>query len=468
MYSDGIILYNSLTNKKESFIPIEDGKVKMYLCGPTVYNYIHIGNARPAVIFDSVRRFLEYKGYEVNYVSNFTDVDDKIINVANELGVECKEISEKFIDAYLTDLGDLGCKKATANPKVTDHIDDIINFISVLINKGFAYVSNGDVYFRSRSFDNYGKLSNQKIDNLLVGARIEKNDLKEDDVDFVLWKNAKPDEISWVSPWGNGRPGWHIECSVMAREHLGETIDIHAGGVDLKFPHHENEIAQSEAHNDKTFARYWLHNGHVMVDDKKMAKSSDNFLLVKDIKSIYDTRVLRLFLLSVHYRSPINYSVNLLDEINVGFKRILNSINNLNFGLNYSVYYLNDDSYWLNEISSLLVDFDLSMSDDFNTAKAVSLLFDLSNMINIYLTKESVSVVVLDDFFKALNVFSDILGLDLSIENVLPVEYSNLLTEREEARKARNYNRSDEIRDYLLSVGVVLEDTRYGVRWYYK
>lgn len=463
-----IYLYNTLVNKKELFIPLEENKVKMYVCGPTVYNYIHIGNARPAVVFDSVRRFLEYRGYDVNYVSNFTDIDDKIINVANELGVDYKEVSEKFIEAYLTDLSDLGCKKASFNPKVSDNINNIIDFISVLINKGFAYKSNDGVYFRSSDFSSYGKLSNQNLNELLEGVRIDSNVNKESNSDFVLWKFAKANEPSWFSPWGAGRPGWHIECSVMAREHLGDTIDIHAGGIDLMFPHHENEIAQSEAHNDKTFANYWLHNGHIMVDDVKMSKSLNNFLLVNDIKKEFDVRVLRLFLLSVHYRSPMNYSVSNLVEIETSFKRLLNNLNSLNLVYDFSSESLDSDEKYLNELDNFVSSLDNNMSNDFNTASSIATLFELSRFLNIYINDNNFSKVVFDKFKDVLSIFSFVLGLDLNQNNLIADEYLLLILEREEARKSKNYARSDEIRDSLLSKDVILEDTRYGVRWSYK
>ena len=309
-----IQIYNTLTRKKEPFIPIEEGKVKMYVCGPTVYNYIHIGNARPVIVFDTVRRYLEYRGYDVTYVSNFTDVDDKIIKAANELGEEVGELTDRFINAYFEDVGALGCGKADVHPRVTDHIEDIVEFVKVLIDKGFAYESQGDVYYRTQNFEGYGKLSHQSTDELKVGARIEEGDKKENPLDFVLWKAAKEGEISWESPWGHGRPGWHIECSVMAREHLGDTIDIHAGGQDLTFPHHENEIAQSEAMTGKKFANYWMHNGYINIDNEKMSKSLGNFVLVNEIRKQIDPKVLRFFMLSVHYRHPVNFSQELVES----------------------------------------------------------------------------------------------------------------------------------------------------------
>ena len=313
-----IQIFNSLSRQKETFVPLEEGKVKMYVCGPTVYNYIHIGNSRPVIVYDTVRRYFQYKGYDVKFVSNFTDVDDKIIKAANELGEEVHELTERFIAAYYEDVTALGCKKADVHQRVTEHMADIIQFIQVLIEKGYAYESAGDVYYRTRKFNGYGKLSHQSVDDLKIGARIEAGEKKDDALDFALWKAAKPGEIFWESPWGNGRPGWHIECSVMAREHLGDTIDIHAGGQDLTFPHHENEIAQSEAHNDKTFARYWMHNGYINIDNEKMSKSLGNFILVNDIRKQIDPQVLRFFMLSVHYRHPINFAKDLVEAAAAG------------------------------------------------------------------------------------------------------------------------------------------------------
>ncbi len=313
---------------------MEEGKVKMYVCGPTVYNYIHIGNARPVIVFDTVRRYLEYRGYDVNFVSNFTDVDDKIIKTANELGEEVGELTDRFINAYFEDVGALGCSKADAHPRVTEHIDDIVAFIQVLVDKGFAYEAQGDVYYRTRKFEGYGKLSHQSIDELKVGARIEESGIKENALDFALWKAAKEGEIAWDSPWGSGRPGWHIECSVMAREHLGDTIDIHAGGQDLTFPHHENEIAQSEAMTGKQFARYWMHNGYINIDNEKMSKSLGNFILVHDIRKQIDPRVLRFFMLSVQYRHPVNFSQELVESAANGLDRIQTAYNNLKHRLN--------------------------------------------------------------------------------------------------------------------------------------
>lgn len=342
-----IQIFNSLTRQKEPFVPLEEGKVKMYVCGPTVYNYIHIGNSRPVIVYDTVRRYFQYKGYDVKFVSNFTDVDDKIIKAANELGEEVHELTERFINAYFEDVTALGCKKADVHPRVTEHMDDIIEFIQVLMDKGYAYESAGDVYYRTRKFNGYGKLSHQSVDDLKIGARIEAGEKKDDALDFALWKAAKPGEIFWESPWGKGRPGWHIECSVMAREHLGDTIDIHAGGQDLTFPHHENEIAQSEAHNDKTFARYWMHNGYINIDNEKMSKSLGNFILVNDIRKQIDPQILRFFMLSVHYRHPINFSKDLVDAAATGLERILTAYNNIKHRLTATASLGDHSKQWL-------------------------------------------------------------------------------------------------------------------------
>ena len=348
-----IQIYNTLTRKKEAFVPIEEGKVKMYVCGPTVYNYIHIGNARPVIVFDTVRKYLEYRGYDVKFVSNFTDVDDKIIKAANELGEDVSELTERFINAYFEDVTALGCNEADVHPRVTDHMEDIIEFIQVLVEKGYAYESQGDVYYRTTKFDGYGKLSHQSIDELIVGARIEAGEKKEDSLDFALWKAAKENEISWESPWGAGRPGWHIECSVMAREHLGDTIDIHAGGQDLTFPHHENEIAQSEAMTGKQFASYWMHNGYINIDNEKMSKSLGNFVLVNDIRKQIDPKVLRFFMLSVHYRHPINFSQELVENAENGLDRILTAYNNLKHRLESSANLEDQKDIWIHKIADI-------------------------------------------------------------------------------------------------------------------
>src|SRR3954471_2059775 len=406
-----IQIYNTLTRKKEEFIPLEDGKVKMYVCGPTVYNYIHIGNARPAIVFDTVRRYLEFRGYDVRYISNFTDVDDKLIRVANEVGEDVPTIADRFIEAYFEDVSALGCQKAHVHPRVTENMDIIIDFITTLIEKGYAYESEGDVYFHTRRFEGYGKLSHQSIDELRIGARIAVGEKKEDSLDFALWKQAKDGEIYWESPWGKGRPGWHIECSAMAKKYLGETIDIHAGGQDLAFPHHENEIAQTEALTGKTFARYWMHNGYINIDNEKMSKSLGNFVLVHDIIKIHNPQVLRFFMLSVHYRNPINYSEELLESTKAAFERLTTSYQNLNHRKEASTDLTDNNQEWLDKIAALKEDFIEAMDDDFNTAKAISVLFDLSKLANYYLLEKNTAVAVIDAFTKQFEELFHVLGL---------------------------------------------------------
>lgn len=461
-----IKIFNSLSREKETFVPLEEGKVKMYVCGPTVYNYIHIGNSRPVIVYDTVRRYLQYAGYDVTFVSNFTDVDDKIIKAANELGEDVFELTERFIAAYFDDITALGCKKADAHPRVTDHMDDIIAFIGVLIEKGYAYESQGDVYYRTRKFDGYGKLSHQSIDDLQVGARIEIGEKKEDPLDFALWKAAKPGEIKWDSPWGEGRPGWHIECSVMAREHLGDTIDIHAGGQDLTFPHHENEIAQSEAHNDKTFARYWMHNGYINIDNEKMSKSLGNFVLVNDIRKQIDPQVLRFFMLSVHYRNPINFAQDLVEAAKNGLERIRTAYDNITHRLQSATNLTEGNDAWLEKITSVKAQFEEAMNDDFNTANAVTVLFELAKHANMYVKESNTNEVVLKAFLETFEVLGGVLGIELMQEQeLLDEEIEALLEERIQARKNRDFARSDEIRDQLQAMNIILEDTRQGTRW---
>jgi cysteinyl-tRNA synthetase len=461
-----IQIYNTLTRKKEPFIPMEEGKVKMYVCGPTVYNYIHIGNARPVIVFDTVRRYLEYRGYDVKYVSNFTDVDDKIIKAANTLGEEVSELTERFIKAYFEDVEALGCGKADAHPRVTDHIVDIVNFVQVLVDKGFAYESQGDVYYRTKSFDGYGKLSHQSTDELKIGARIEEGDKKENPLDFVLWKAAKEGEISWESPWGAGRPGWHIECSVMAREHLGDTIDIHAGGQDLTFPHHENEIAQSEAMTGETFARYWMHNGYINIDNEKMSKSLGNFVLVNDIRKKINPSVLRFFMLSVHYRHPVNFSEELIESAENGLERIRTAYNNLKHRLGASTDLGDQKDIWLHKVDEYKNDFEKAMDDDFNTANAIAAIFELAKLANVYLLEKNTQPEVLEKFIETLEGLMSVIGLKLEEESdLLDEAIEALIEERLEARRNRNFNRSDEIRDELKAQGIILEDTAQGTRW---
>lgn len=461
-----IQIYNTLTRQKEEFVPLEEGKVSMYVCGPTVYNYIHIGNSRPVIVYDTVRRYLQYAGYDVKFVSNFTDVDDKIIKAANELDEDVFELTERFIAAYFEDITALGCKKADVHPRVTDHMDDIIAFIGVLIDKGYAYASAGDVYYRTRKFDGYGKLSHQSIDDLKVGARIEAGEKKEDPLDFALWKAAKPGEIKWDSPWGAGRPGWHIECSVMAREHLGDTIDIHAGGQDLTFPHHENEIAQSEAHTDKTFARYWMHNGYINIDNEKMSKSLGNFVLVNDIRKQIDPQVLRFFMLSVHYRHPINFAQDLVEAAEAGLERIRTAYANTAHRLESSAGLGDHSEEWLAKVEDIKTQFEESMNDDFNTANAISVLFELSRIANTYLKEANTDVAVLKAILATFDAIGDVLGIIVAEEKgLLDEEIEALIEERIQARKNRDFARSDEIRDQLFAMNIILEDTRQGTRW---
>ena len=461
----GIKIYNTLTRNKEEFIPLEEGKVKMYVCGPTVYNYIHIGNARPAIVFDTVRRYLEFRGYDVQYVSNFTDVDDKLIKAANELGEDVPTIAQRFIDAYFEDVHALGCKTADAHPRVTETMDLIIDFISALIEKGFAYESGGDVYYRTREFKEYGKLSHQSIEELKVGARIQVGEKKQDALDFVLWKSAKEGEISWDSPWGKGRPGWHIECSAMAREYLGDTIDIHAGGQDLAFPHHENEIAQSEALTGKTFARYWMHNGYINIDNEKMSKSLGNFVTVHDIIKQVDPQILRFFMISVHYRNPINYSQELLEKTQAAFERLKTSYQNLKHRMGASANLTDNNQEWLDKIAGLREQFIKDMDDDFNTANGVSTLFELSKLSNLYLMEKNTSEEVIQAFMNEFETLFDVLGLSLKDEELLDEEIEALIEKRTQARKERNFQLADEIRDQLKEMNIIIEDTPQGIRW---
>jgi cysteinyl-tRNA synthetase len=460
-----IRLYNTLTRKKELFEPLEPNKVKMYVCGPTVYNYIHIGNARAAIVFDTIRRYLEFRGYEVKYVSNFTDVDDKLIKVARELGEDVPTIAERVIQAYFEDITALGCKKADVHPRVTENIDTIIEFIQALIDRGYAYEVDGDVYYRTRKFAEYGKLSHQSIDELKAGARIEVGEKKEDPLDFALWKAAKEGEICWDSPWGKGRPGWHIECSAMARKYLGDTIDIHAGGQDLTFPHHENEIAQSEALTGKPFAKYWLHNGYLNINNEKMSKSLGNFVLVHDIIQQIDPQVLRFFMLSVHYRHPINYSEELLESAKKGLERLKTSYFNLKHRLQSSTNLTDDDDQWLARIQEQHDAFIREMDDDFNTANGIAVLFELSKQANLYLLEKNTSERVIHAFLREFEQLLDVLGITLQEEELLDEEIEALIQKRNEARKNRNFALADQIRDELKAKNIILEDTPQGTRW---
>ncbi|KHF39047.1 cysteine--tRNA ligase [Halalkalibacter okhensis] len=460
-----IHVYNSLTKKKEPFIPMEEGKVKMYVCGPTVYNYIHIGNARPPIVYDMVRRYLEYRGFDVTFISNFTDVDDKIIRAANEIGEDVFQVANRFIEAYHQDTCALGVKEADIHPRVTETMPEIISFIGALIEKGFAYESSGDVYFRTRKFKDYGKLSSQSIDDLRSGARIEVDERKEDALDFVLWKAAKEGEISWESPWGEGRPGWHIECSAMVKKYLGDTIDIHAGGQDLSFPHHENEIAQSEALTEKPMANYWLHNGFINIDNEKMSKSLGNFVLAKDIIRQHSAEVVRFFMLTAHYRSPINFSDELLEGAKSGLERLRTAVSSLEHRLEESAG-LGEKGDWLERIGALKDRFIQEMDDDFNSANGISVLFDLAKEANRYLREEQTSKEVLEAFLQLFTEFAEVLGLTLhSQKELLDHDIEELIKQRNEARKQKDFALADKIRDELKEQGIVLEDTAQGVRW---
>lgn len=460
-----IQLYNTLTRKKERFEPLEPNKVKMYVCGPTVYNYIHIGNARPAIVFDTIRRYLEFRGYDVQYVSNFTDVDDKLIKAARELGEDVPTIAERFIAAYFEDIAALGCKRANVHPRVTENIDIIIEFIERLIEKGYAYEVDGDVYYKTRNFADYGKLSHQSIDELRAGARIEIGEKKQDPLDFALWKAAKEGEIAWDSPWGKGRPGWHIECSAMARKYLGDTIDIHAGGQDLTFPHHENEIAQSEALTGKTFAKYWLHNGYININNEKMSKSLGNFVLVHEIVKQIDPQVLRFFMLSVHYRHPINYSEELLESTKNGLERLKTAYTNLTHRLASSSNLTDHDEQWLAKIEECRAAFIREMDDDFNTANAIAALFELAKQANVYLLEKNTAETVIRAFLQTFEQLLDVLGISFKEDLLLDEEIEALIHQRNEARKNRNFALADKIRDELKAKNIVLEDTPQGTRW---
>ncbi len=465
-------IYNTMSKRKEEFVPLEPGKVKMYVCGPTVYNLIHIGNARPMIVFDTVRRFMEHKGYDVNYVSNFTDVDDKIIKKAIEEGVDASVISQRYIEECKKDMEALNVKPATKHPLATEEICGMLDMIGTLMEKGYAYTGDdGTVYYRTRKFKDYGKLSHKNLDDLQGGNRsllVSGEDQKEDPSDFVLWKPKKDGEPYWDSPWCKGRPGWHIECSVMSKRYLGDEIDIHAGGEDLIFPHHENEIAQSEAVNGVPFAKYWMHNAFLNIDNKKMSKSAGNFFTVRDIAKKYDLQVLRFFMLSAHYRSPLNFSADLMEAAKNGLDRIrtcAKQLNDLIAASNASDEVSGQEKEMLNELQNFTARFDEAMEDDFNTADAISVIFELVKFININI-KNINNRKVFEEFNNELSKLSDICGLILTQkEDILEEEIENLIEERQNARKEKNFKRADEIRDELLNRGIVLEDTREGVKW---
>ena len=464
-------IYNTLTKKKEEFVPITPGEVKMYVCGPTVYNLIHIGNARPMIVFDTVRRYFEHKGYKVNYVSNFTDVDDKIIKKAIEEGVDADVISERYIAECKKDMESLNVRPATVHPQATQEICGMLEMIQKLIDDGHAYVADdGTVYYRVRSFRDYGKLSHKNLDDLEGGKRsllVSGEDQKEDPLDFVLWKPKKEGEPYWESPWCNGRPGWHIECSVMSKKYLGDEIDIHAGGEDLIFPHHENEIAQSEAANGKPFAHYWMHNAFLNIDNRKMSKSAGNFFTVRDIISKYDPQVLRFFMLSAHYRSPLNFSAELMEAAKNGLERILTAVSNLNFLLSKAEdrEMTEEEKKLLEEAKVYTARFDEAMDDDFNTADAIAAIFELVKFINTNTNGES-SKAYLSALHEQIRELSDVCGLIVDQkEEMLDADIEKLIEERQAARKAKDFARADAIRNELLEKGIVLEDTREGVKW---
>ena len=463
-------LYNTMSKQKEEFVPLEEGKVKMYVCGPTVYNFIHIGNARPMIVFDTVRRYFEYKGFDVNFVSNFTDVDDKIIKKANEEGVTAEEISKRYIAECKKDMDGMNVKPATKNPLATEEIGGMVEMIQSLIDKGYAYKKNGTVYYRTRQFKEYGKLSHKNLDDLRSGNRsllVSGEDEKEDPLDFVLWKPKKEGEPAWESPWSEGRPGWHIECSEMSKKYLGEQIDIHAGGEDLVFPHHENEIAQSEAANGKEFAKYWLHNAFLNIDNKKMSKSLGNFFTVREISEKYDLQVLRFFMLSAHYRSPLNFSSDLMEAAKSGLDRIITATDNLKFLADNAKTdtLTNNEEDALTKTQDYVAAFEKAMDDDFNTADAIAAIFDLVKYANTTANGDS-SKAYVTALYELIVKLADVLGIVVEKkEELLDADIEALIQERQAARKERNFARADEIRDELLAKGIILEDTREGVKW---
>ena len=458
-------IYNTLTRAKDELKTIEPGVLKVYACGPTVYNFIHIGNARPLCVFDVLRRYMEYRGYDVKFVQNFTDIDDKIIRRANEEGISFKEVSEKYIEEFWKDAKGMNIREATVHPKATENIDEIINIISTLIEKGFAYAVDGDVYFSPTKFDEYGKLSHQPLEELEAGARINVEDIKREPMDFALWKGAKPGEPYWESPWGHGRPGWHIECSAMVRRYLGTTIDIHCGGQDLIFPHHENEIAQSECCNGAPFANYWMHNGYINVDNVKMSKSLGNFFTVRDVAEKYGYEPIRYLMISSHYRSPINYSVDVIEQCKASLERLYTCRNNLDFALENAADGELDNEF--NEkVHGRIQQFIKAMDDDLNTADGLSAVFELVRDINTAIAAGA-SKQTLALGSKAFDELADVLGLVYNRGKAsLDDEVEALIAERAQARKDKNWAKADEIRDKIKAMGIVLEDTPQGVKWH--
>lgn len=466
MSESKLVLYNTLTRKKEEFHSIEPGKVKMYSCGPTVYNFFHIGNARPFIIFDTLRRYLEYKGYTVDFVQNFTDVDDKMIRKAKELGITVKELAEQFIAEYFVDAKGLGIRKATVHPRATENIDAIIALVQTLIDKGYAYEVDGDVYYSAKRFKEYGKLSHQPLEDLESGARIDVNDDKADPMDFALWKKQKPGEIAWESPWGMGRPGWHIECSAMANKYLGKTIDIHSGGQDLVFPHHENEIAQSEAANGCTFANYWVHNGYINVDNRKMSKSLGNFFTVRDVAKEFNYDVIRFFMLSAHYRSPINFSKDLMESAKAGLERIHNCLDAMAFFKKSGKDHAETakEQALLQEVQAYREKFIAAMDDDLNTADAISVIFELVSLANKNITAQSdTAPAVIEKVCNTIYELGGVLGiLKKEAEDQIPSEVQTLLTQRAAARSNKDWATSDALRDQLREMGYLVKDTPQG------
>lgn len=460
-------IYNTMTRQKEEFVPLDKNEVKIYACGPTVYNYIHIGNARPLCVFDVLRRYLEYRGYHVNFVQNFTDIDDKIIKRANEEGTTFDKISEKYIQEFWTDADGLNFKHATVHPKATENIDEIISIIQSLVEKGYAYEAGGDVYFRTLKFKEYGKLSHQPIEDLESGARIAIGEVKEDPLDFALWKGAKPGEPYWDSPWGKGRPGWHIECSAMNRKYLGNTIDIHCGGKDLVFPHHENEIAQSECANGCTFARYWMHNGYINVDNVKMSKSLGNFKTVREIADVYGYEVIRYFLISAHYRSPINYNIDIIEQCKSALERLYTCRDSLDFALkNAENEPCENDDQLISLFESRKNEFITAMDDDLNTADGIAALFELTKDINTHILSKKVSKNVCEQAARIFDELCDVLGLLYNRKsNDLSDDIEALIEKRETARKNKDWATADQIRDDLKARGIILKDTPQGVTW---